>query len=307
MDKKYFYFDEDKEMFLVNNFMEWKKDDHGEYDSLWRAGISYIAYGTEKVKNGLLRAFRKKKNGKYQAARCNDRLGEDDVSRDQIIIAMSALKVRGDEKELKEIARNLPYKLSSRFNMTPNLWVWLRGITGCKVCDYLNQVYMLFELSISVLLNRFIKSQIKPIEYTQDELEYRLKNIGEHKIRAKMLNTKWKRFLWKIEFPGYALHLSMWMIYTSRNTFIKKWLQKILLYDADSRNLLCRLLCNIEVSNEEIENYKPMEEWRWSQRMTDLTRTRIIPQDNIGLFNIDKDILKMLKRFQLRDELKKVR
>ena len=299
-EKNYYYWDEEREMFLVNNFMDWKKESHGKYDALWRAGVSYITYGTLRIKNGLLKAYRKKENGKYQAARCNDRYGEDDVSRDQIILSLSALKIRGDEKELYEIARNLKFRISSRFIMTPNLWLWLRGITGCKICDYINQIYMLIELSINVLLNKIVNSQIKPIEYSQDDLEYRLSTIREHEIRSKLLNTKWKKFLEKVEFPGYGLHLSMWMVYVSRDTWIKKLLHKVLLSDADSKNLLCQIICGLEVSDKEINEYKPMDGWRWSQRMTDLTRCRIVPEKNIGNFNMDKDILKVIKKYNSR-------
>jgi len=299
MNNKYFFFSEDKKMIMINNFQEWKKDDHGERDSLWRSGISYITYGTTNILNGLLLAYRLKDNGKYQASRCNHLIDEDDVSRDQIILSIAALKIR-NRPELYDIARNLPYKLSNRYNMTPNLWLWLRGITGSKISDYLNQLYMVFELTINILLNKFIKSQIKPIEYSQDELEYRLKHYGEEKIRSEMLNTKWKRFLWKIEFPGYGLHLSMWMVYVSRNSFLKKILQKLILIDADSNNLLAKILCGENVTNDEIQNYKPMEEWRWSQRMTDLTRTRIVPDNNIGNYSLDKDILTTMNNFKYK-------
>jgi len=290
MDKEYFEFSNDKKMFIVNNFQEWKNDDHGESDSLWRSGISYITYGSKDILSGLLSSFRLRSDGKYQACRCNPQIGEDDVSRDQVILSMVALKIR-NRSDLYYIARQLPYKLSKRYNMTPNLWLWLRGITGSKISDYLNQLFMIFELSINILLNKFIKSQIKPIEYDQTELDYRLEHYGEGKIRGELLNTKWKRFLWKIEFPGYGLHLSMWMVYVSRNSFLKRILQKLILTDADSNNLLAKILCGETVTDTEIEQYKPMEEWRWSQRMTDLTRTRLVPNKNIGSHSIDKDIL----------------
>jgi hypothetical protein len=84
----------------------------------------------------------------------------------------------------------------------------------------------------------------------------------------------------------------MWLVYFSRDTKIKKILAKKILKTADKDNLLARLMFSDDVTIEEIDAYKPMEEWRWSQYMTDLTRSRIIPEENLGNnVKLDKDIL----------------
>ena len=199
--KPYFYFDKKAKMLLCNNFQGWKQDDKGTTDSLWRTGIAHICYPeNHSIKSGLLEAFRLRPDGKFQACRCNPMLGEHDVSRDQVIMSMSALKINSTSPIskiiLKKIARGLPYKLSNRYNMTPNLWLWLRGITGNPIADYLNQIYMIIELIISVSLNKFINWQIKPTYCRQNRLEYLLSTVGEEKLRATKLNTKWKKFLW---------------------------------------------------------------------------------------------------------------
>ncbi len=298
---KYFKWSKGAQMFLVNNFQLFKEDNHEEGDALWRAGIAYICLPTQRIRNGILRAFRMTPKGKYQACRCNPRIREDDVSRDQIIMALTSLWFNNDFKQLDEIVSKLPYKLSKKFNMTPNLWLWLRGLTGNKWADYVNQFYMLIELSIGVLLNKFIKSQLKQKEYSQARLDYIQEVNGIERLRGSVLTNKWKEFLWAIEFPGYATHLAAWMVYTSRDSKIKPLLHKLLLADADSNNYLIQLLCGKYVSNKQIDSYLPMEEWRWSQRMTELTRTRLVPKNNQDAYIFDKMILKRIKNKQLNN------
>ena len=273
---KYYYFDEESEMVLINNFQSWKKENHGEGDALWRNGIAYITSKEEKVKKGILRTFRKKENGKYQSCRCNPCIGEDTVSRDQVLLAWISLYLNGDFTELKDLVENTPFRLSKKFLMTPTMWLWSRGLIGKKFYGKIAQLFLTIELFFGVYLNKLIKKLIGWKEYSQDELEEMLKERGED-IRYECLNTKFKQFLWKIKFPGYGLHLAAWTNYTGSD-FMKKTNNKLIQKDMDSKNLLLKLLTNIEITEDEIKEYKPQEEWRWSQQMNKCCRSRLLPE-----------------------------
>lgn len=303
-NKQYYYFDEKSEMSLINNFKNWLTD-NGEGDALWRTGIAYITTSEEKYKKGIMRAFTKvftthyqdsNKSDKYyyQATRFNDgsKFFKDDVSRDQVILAWTSLFFNKDFDELAELVNNTKYRLSKRYLMTPTMWLWSRGLIGKTFLGILGQLALMFELSISVIWNKLLYSIIGVKHYTQDELESMLEERGES-IRFDCLSGEIKQMLWKMDFPGYGLHLAAWMNYTSKNTFLKKINNWLIKQDMHKGNLLLSLLIGKEVSFLEIEKFKPMEEWAWSTRMTKCTRQRLLPE-TFGN-ELDKEILSSVK------------
>jgi len=299
----YYYWDDKKEMMLIKKYKSWLTN-NGEGDALWRTSIAYITYPQEKkYKNGILKAFRKKENGKYQACRCNPKIGEDDVSRDQIILAWTSLYLNNDINELKDLVLNTKYRLSKRYTQTITMWFWSRGIAGNKIYGFIGQFFLTLELCISILWNIIIKKLVNYKEYSSDELEKMMSEPdfnepwhekGEN-LKKEFLNTKFKEKLWKINFPGYGLHLSSWMNYTGPHNNIwyklNNWLINI---DMSKYNLLLKLLTDQNITDEEINNFKPKEEWIWSSRFDKSTRNRLlkIKDDYI----LDKNILKTIKK-----------
>ena len=308
----YYNFDELSEMLLINNFQSWKKDQHGEGDALWRTAIAYITTGDKKFYNGIIKAFsiipKFNENGyvedyHYQATRFNDGSDEykDDVSRDQVILAWSSLYLNKDDRKLEELIKHTKYRLSKRYIMTPTMWLWSRGLIGNKFLGYLGQFFLTIELTFSVLFNILIKKLIGYKEYTLNEIEEMMKEPNSSKkdekgenIRLECLNSKWKTFLWKVNFPGYGLHLAAWMNYTGSNGIFKSINNWLIGVDMAKHNLLLRLMVGKSVIEEEIEEFMPHEEWIWSQRNTKMNRNRVLPNNED--FAYDKEILRTIKK-----------
>jgi len=310
--------------FVKQNMMLTKNDkDNGKGDALWRTAISYIAYNDDNLKKGLLSCFRKftminRNKYWYQGSRYCDRYCEDDVSRDQTILALSALKINDDKEELDEIALHLPYKLSRRFSMGPTLWIWIRAITGKgKFYTYLFGILELIEFLPSVLWNKFIRKMMGwNKEYSREwylgynnDMPFWTKENGKwewidkgfhwvnngHKLYNSHIKKKEERWLYRtlyaMEYPEYALHLTSLMIYVSDDTFLKKILQKLVLWSAEEDNLFIRKLMGKEIKKEDVEKFNPSDAYRWSTRFNGNSYTYPLKNED-SIYNvIDKDLL----------------
>ena len=254
----------------------------------------------------------------YQGSRNCNRYREDDVSRDQTIMALSALKVNNDNEELKEIGNHLPFRLSRRFLMGPTLWIWIKAITGKgKIWTYLFGLFELMEFLPSVLWDKFLRKIMGwNKEYSQEwycgydqSIPFWTKENGEwkwiesgyhwvnngHKMYNAYQKKKEEKWLYRtldgMEYPEYALHLTIWMIYVSDDTFFKRILQKLAIWLAEKDNLLVRKLMTDNVTQKEINNYKPLNGYRWSSRLNGTSYFYYLKDDD-ALYNvIDKDLL----------------
>jgi hypothetical protein len=157
------------------------KEFRGEFDTLWRSGLGYIAYGDQQTKRGIIDCFRPYIIGehrdinkiKYQVSRASNRFGEDDVSRDQVIMALAALEFNGDIEELQEIAGRLPFRLSRRFLMTPTMWFWVKYLaTRKRGWKWAFAFMQTLEHSINIPLTKFLRflaGATKPIPLPHDQ------------------------------------------------------------------------------------------------------------------------------------------
>lgn len=244
----------------------------GEFDSLWRTSLAYITYKDIDLKNAIVNCFRKFEMinfpGKYwyQASRASNRYGEDDVSRDQVILALVALKLMGDEVELKEIASHLPFRLSRRFRMTPGMWFWVKylatGKSGFKTAYLLMN---LIEHCISVPMTkglRLLAGATKPVALPHD------------KNTVWPFNPNgWKAKTYKVlGYPEYGLHFASWMIYSiNDNSLLTRMNKGLMRWQMQDSNLLLRILLDGKlITNEEIKSFKPTNTFMW-QRRTDFS------------------------------------
>lgn len=292
LGKYHRYFDEDTNMMLQQN-PHWNPEgDNGKGDALWRTALAYITWQEPSMKQGILDCFRKftmiNKDGKYwyQAMRHTGRHREDDVSRDQTILAFASLKVNGDQDELNELLDHFPYKISRRFTQTPTMWFWLKDLRGSRWAGYISLFLALIETTVSVTLNKLYESILGLKEIHQDDYDHRLY------YKKKENWNRFQLFVDKIMWPGYAQHLMHWHVYTSSDNFIKRILEKLLLSYTEKGNLLFRLLCRDKtVTLEDINNYKPMNNWRWSIRMDGSSSSECSFNYDLSANQMDKDIL----------------
>ena len=271
---KKFFCTEDKMMY--EHAWEWAKKEGsrniGEGDALWRTGLAYITWKDPEMKEGILNCYRKFggnyhfKKPMYQASRATGRYGEDDVSRDQVLMSLAALHVNGDYVDLEEIASKLPYKLSRKFNMTPDMWAWVKTFTNTKHKRFytnLSFFLQIIEKLVAFGLNRIIalicgfkRNKVKNNKYTS-RVHYDLKE-------------KWNRFQLSASrayYQGFAFHLACWQYYTfpkEHNTILKRIFRRIMLNYCEKENYLCRLLLGDKsVTKREVTLYRSREGFRW--------------------------------------------
>lgn len=301
------------------------QEDIGQDDAVLRTALSYIAYKEPILKEGVVSCFTKIPRGKsyyYQGARCYPRYGEHDMSRDQTIIALSSLKFNGDMAEIKEIAPNLRFRLSDRFAMTLALWIWLRMIcTDSKFWSTIFGIMELIELLPSVLINKLIRPILKydkefnmewymsidpttGLWHNWDDMGwvfdenvdwcnngYKLYGLND----KRLAESKWLKFLDSVKYPEYAAHLGSWMIYFMKPGFLKKVLQKLMVWNIEKENYLLRMLMGKDVSLKDINSWKPVHGYRWSSRLNGTYYTNLLEGED-SIYNvIDKDILYAVK------------
>lgn len=279
------------------------QNDHGEYDSLWRTSLGAITYKDKELIQSIFDCFRKfrminKKGYKYQASRYKNRYQEDDVSRDQVILAFSAMSYLNNNKLLTnkqsklrfDILSHIPYKLSRRFNMSPTMYFWVKSqYKNNKIYSFLYGLFHFIELLLVVPINKLIRIIVNIHgNLSQDEHINRISYNYFNKIKLQ----KWKRIIYGLKTPGYAFHLASWMSYTIKNPFTKL-INKLLIWEVENSNLLIRLLSKDKIKKDEINKYKPMLYWRWSSRLDGWTPGpyRYLNEIESKYNVIDKDIL----------------
>jgi hypothetical protein len=310
----YRFFDLNHKVFLETP-REWMdQNDNGKKDSLFRTSLSYISYGKKNlygypniIQKGILSCFRKyklinKKKWYYQPMRYPLCEYGDDTSRDQVIMALVSLKINNDKEILKDISLNLPYKLSRRFSMTPELWLWIRVLTLNK---YKWLFYLLFNISIliSLIWGKFIDLLLGlNKKYTINELlrptpEGNFSKTLFIKYKKKLKNNPMYRFLDSLRYPMYSVHLSSWMIYILQDNIYKKFSQWLLSFWITDENLLLMLLNNKNVDIKKIDNYHPMYNFIWSNRFDGTDWIEILEGDSSLYNTIDKDILYVINKY----------
>lgn len=264
----------------------------GHGDALCRTALAYITYKDKDLKVGILNCFRKftminyPKKYWYQASRCSNRYREDDVSRDQIILALSALKINNDIIELKEITRHLPYRLSRRFKMTPIMWSWINYLkTDKKIWAILFNLFNLLELIIVIPLTKILRKLAK-VDKTMP--------VGQY-IDNSITKTFWYKVYDTIQLHGYALNLKAWEFYIiNSNDIFGKISRKLMLSDVEDDNYAVRLLLNDRPRN--VSDYKSTSNWRPSIRFNgDHDGTVWYLKDSEIKYNqMDKDLINLL-------------
>jgi hypothetical protein len=269
------YFNTETKM-MCEHPWEWAKKEGalnvGEGDCLWRTGLAYIAWKEPLMKEGILECYRYVPAGPhfrkpfYQASRHTGRHDEDDVTRDQVLMSLSALHVNGDYEELAEISSKLPYRLSRKYKQTPDMWAWKQTFTNTKFKRfYVNMscFFGILEKSVAFGLNLIIakingykRNSIKNNDYTS-RVHYNIKQ--KHNWFQKQLAMAY--------YPGFAFHLACWQFYTlpkDYNTILKRILRKLMFKYCEKENYLCRILLGDKtVTWEEVENYEAREGFRW--------------------------------------------
>ena len=289
---------------LYHSKYPWERSDihfkefRGEYDTLFRSGLAYIAYGDDDIKRGILKCFRPYIIGedrdisktKYQASRASNRFGEDDVSRDQIILALSSLEYNGDIEEVQEIAGRLSFRVSKRFLMTPTMWFWVKYLSTRKkkwknAFAFMQTLEHLIQIPMTKVL-RILAGATKDIPLPHDknsELPYK--------------EGFWYKLYTTIGYPEYGLHFAAWQYYTVPfGGFLGKLNKGLMKWQMQDSNLLLRILLDGKKPEDwEINEVEPTNTFIWQRRL-DVAIAWIykLKPNQYEFNNIEVDILRRL-------------
>ena len=244
--------DNGKINFYFKDGMMWERT-HDSGDNLWRTSLAYIAYGHPALKEGMMNCTRWIDKNHIRFYRSVEQTDEN-VSRDQITMFLVALALRGED--VKKYTKAIKWKLSKRYSLTPDMWLWLKALGGNKIARTL---FYLIEIPIVKVYQLWNKS-----------------NISKNK------------------FPAYAVHLLAWQIYAlENNSNMKQTIGSAVVKMADKENYLIRLLCCHKVSKEEIEQVKPHTDFIW-QRYRDDFYLRELTEEEAEFNTLDVDVLKAI-------------
>jgi hypothetical protein len=226
-------------------------------DALWNTGWAYISYGDKTLKDGILSCFTDEvdENGKkYIQAHRHPNLGAEDVSRDQITSALCGLKVNGDIDDMKRIINGLKWRISKKFRLTPDMWMWMQALKGSLFWSIMFcLIDLIFVIPWSVLYDKYLYKWAGLKQVSPEE------KVGD----INREHTKREDFAITTHFPMYARHLYAWQLYTTRNNPFKWLCKKCLLIGLHHSNYLMRMLAGQKVKLSDIHHYKPMTGFPW--------------------------------------------
>jgi hypothetical protein len=179
--------------------------------------------------------------------------------------------MRGDDKLVKKIAKGLKWKISKKYSWRLDGWSWIKHLAGNKFYFQpwgLHWFNILFHVPFV-----WISKLMKP---------------GDGNFKGLI-----KRF-----FYSYAQHLVIWEVATTKDSWLKKLTEKILLLGVEKRNILLRMLLRDKsILDYELYKIQPMTDFQWQRWYTDATFSNksiynhnFFPYENI----LDIDVLKFV-------------
>lgn len=302
--------------------------DNGKGDGLYRTSLAYIAYGDKVLKESILSSFReftminKSHRNCVQGARAPFRHREDDFSRDQYILAISALYLRGDHNEVLDITSKIPYRLSRRFRMTPTLWCWTKYLQGknktfnlvmYRTLELLSQLFIIpisklgqcitgrtTYYSISELMS--IDPNLPYWHYDNKNKEWIYKTVPSftmtlaHKLGNKHLMKKSTKWWYKLGSnlitPGYANSLGAYMASIAAGRLLKS----VLLTNIPKFNIVQRILLNDKRLNldDAIKDYKNVAGYIWNDDFLGFNISYELDERDVEFNNVPFDIVTYL-------------
>jgi hypothetical protein len=302
-------------------------DDNGRGDGLYRTSLAYIAYGNAKLKSSILSSFReftminKRHRKLVQGARAPFRHSEDDFSRDQYILAVSALYIKGDSDELVNITSKIPYRLSRRFRMTPTLWCWTKYLQGknkkfnlvlYRTLELLSQLFIIPISKLGQLITGLNKHysitellSVDPnlpywhYDNTKKEWIYKTEPSKtatlSHKLCNKHLMMKDTRWWYKLAYglitPGYANSLGAYMAHIAAG----KLLKRLLLTNIPKANILQRYLLDdksLDIKTEILKDYHDCTGYIWNSNFLGTSIKYKLSKRETEYNNVPLDIIK---------------
>lgn len=261
-----FLVDPEHHMMLGMNYNWNPTGDRGKGDAIGRTFEAYYVYRDERFveavkncwemvptldKNGIIKDYY------YQGYRYPTH-EDNDMSRDHTLYTvLLALESGISEEELKEFVTHIPWKISQRFSMTPDLWLWFRARAGVWWAKILSNMIDIPLLAFYVVWQKIIY-KLAPFreESHQDDFV---------KINNDEKDPKWSKWALKL-YPPYAIAQSAWKINYLKPSLAKSIQEWLLLKITPKHNYVVRMLLNDKnmPSREDVYGFKAMMGGRWS-------------------------------------------
>lgn len=224
-------------------------------DGIGRNAFAYICWPNETwLKDTLMNCIRQRDDTFVQFYRY-PRHGAIDMSRDHVGAIILALHINRDEKELKFVLDNLPWRLSRKYTQTIDFWLWQKALKWEKFRYLISNIFY--------ALNLLIFSLIIPWNFIIRTM------IGIYKVEIKDLPVEYEEFkgirklLKETIYPHFSLFLLSWQIKVLPDSFLKYILQRFLLLE--SRNIVIDSLLGKELTKERYESFQPTTSFIWSR------------------------------------------
>jgi hypothetical protein len=161
-------------------------------------------------------------------------------------------------EDVKKYIKATKWKLSKRFSLTIDMWLWMKALGGSK---FAQKMFFVTQIPIAQIYHLWNKSGFS-----------------------------------KKKFPAYASHLLAWQIYALNDgSKYQKSLGEIVSKLADEDNYLVRLLLDFPVSKEHVENVKPTTDFQWQRNKEEKAKyCRELTPEEAEFNTIDVDVLKVI-------------
>ena len=228
----------------------------------WENDEDYINDGKYEAVNAVKKCFTKvyKPNGKsyIQGHRHPSFIGDEynDMSRDHTIYALAFMKYINDPF-LNEMIDKLRFKISDKFSMTIDMWLWMKALNGGTLSRILFYIVQIPIMLITILINKLAhKMGGFGEELHQDDWEY----ISYQERLKNKRGMFWRSFI----FHTFALKIMVTQLYVLPDSLLKSVLQKLLLWDTPKHNYLIQMMLGKKINSDVIYGYKAMTSDRWS-------------------------------------------
>ena len=278
-EKTYYKLSENN-MFIGTPHAWQAQDNPNGGDNLWRTGWAYIVYKSEILKEGILSCFTDevdKKGRKYIQAHRSPGKGAHNVSRDQLVSALSALYLNGDHDDLRRIIKGLRWRISDKFRLTLTIYSWMKAISSkTKSKQYFwSLIFCILSLIITLPIknwwNDFLFKDVSKInEISQEQYQENIDYVRNH-LDVEFTNIDidfYINFAMRFHSKGFGLYLFAWQLYTlpKNPCWLKTLLKKMGLKGVHPSNYFMRMIFGQKVTQKEIDEFSPMSGIRWQEK-----------------------------------------
>jgi hypothetical protein len=189
------------------------------------------------------------------------------------------------------------------------LYLWMHTLIGNKLAEYFYYLLYIPGAYIGNVWNKLIRrvGKCKP-ERSNEWWGEKYDDLANG-VRLQRNLTRWQKFWlhgfkfkWRgkkqtIPFliPTYSLHVKAWQIYVLPESRRKDKLKRILLKRVGKYNYLLRLLFGDKtVTQEEVENYRHMTNWRWGVNLDESCDRHVVFAEDIEYNALETDLLKKI-------------